>query len=270
MVFNVHEGFIDQPVEIPCSRCIGCRIDKQRDWAVRCLHEASMYEDNSFITLTYSEENLPPGGSLQPRDFTTFMKRLRESVQPKQIRFFQCGEYGTHYERPHHHALLFNHRFDDAQLHGGSGPDKLYRSAELERLWPHGFSTIGEVTRKSANYVAAYVIKKLNGDWAEQYQGKHPEYATMSLRPGIGKPWFDRYWRDAYPSDYLVIDGLKTKPPAYYDKLYQREQEKEAKRLKRRRKAEQKDNPNAAPRVLIQRGDYREYVTTRTIRSYEK
>ena len=59
-------------IYIPCGGCIGCRIDRSRQWALRCVHEASLHSTNSFITLTYNDENLPEGGSLIPRQFTLF------------------------------------------------------------------------------------------------------------------------------------------------------------------------------------------------------
>lgn len=67
IVFNREQGFVDLPVTIPCGQCIGCRLEKSRQWAIRCVHEASLYENNCFITLTYSPENLPEDGSLKKK-----------------------------------------------------------------------------------------------------------------------------------------------------------------------------------------------------------
>ena len=122
------------------------------------MHEASMHRSNCFLTLTYKEE--PPGGSLNLYDITTFLKRLRRAIEPNTIRFYQVGEYGTRFGRPHHHVCLFGYDFPDKWLHSKSGDCKLYRSDELERLWPHGFSTIGELNYQTAAYVARYVTKK--------------------------------------------------------------------------------------------------------------
>ena len=103
-------------INLPCGQCIGCRLERSRQWAVRCMHEASLHDENSFLTLTYSDENLPPGGSLHLPDFQNFMKRLRKSIAPKRVRFYHCGEYGDILSRPHYHALLFGYDFDDRKF----------------------------------------------------------------------------------------------------------------------------------------------------------
>lgn len=54
VVFNLHEGLADRPVTIPCGQCIGCRLERSRQWAVRCVHEASLHTSNCFLTLTFS------------------------------------------------------------------------------------------------------------------------------------------------------------------------------------------------------------------------
>lgn len=45
--------------EIPCGQCIGCRLDKSREWATRCALEMGLYEKNCFVTLTYDDDHLP-------------------------------------------------------------------------------------------------------------------------------------------------------------------------------------------------------------------
>ena len=148
-----------------------------------------MWDRNCFVTLTYNDEHLPANGSLNKRDITLFLKRLRKRYG-KGIRYYQCGEYGELLSRPHHHAILFNHDFEDKQLWSVRGGVRLYRSASLEQLWPYGYSTIGDVTFESAAYVARYVVKKITGEReGEHYRGKMPEFATMSRRPGIGRGW---------------------------------------------------------------------------------
>lgn len=217
IVFSLAEGFKDRPISVPCGKCIGCQLERARQWAVRCMHEASLYDDNCFVTLTYNDDCLPPGGTLVPEHFVLFMKRLRKKFGDG-IRFFHCGEYGSKLERPHHHALLFNHDFADRErmLVGGDSP--LYRSSCLEKLWPYGFCTIGEVTFESAGYIARYSMKKVNGSSAAaHYAGRVPEYLTMSRRPGIGRRWIESYYKSVYARDELIVNGVRTKPPRYYD-----------------------------------------------------
>lgn len=208
-------------IKLPCGQCVGCRLDRAREWSVRCLHEAKLSPQNSFITLTYSEENLPAGLSLDYRHFQLFMKRLRKRTGLR-IRFFMCGEYGEQSLRPHYHALLFGYQFPDLYAWSTSPTGhQLYRSAMLEELWPAGNSLVGDVTRESAGYVARYCMKKVTGDLAEShYGGRTPEFARMSLKPGIGAEWFQRYSTDMLPCDYVVTDGIKVPVPRYYERLY--------------------------------------------------
>lgn len=182
IVFNVKDGYIDLEVKIPCGKCIGCRLEHSRKWAIRCVHEAQMHTKNCFLTLTYNDENLPEDGSLNKRDIVLFLKKLRDKYGPN-IRFFQAGEYGEVCKtcglhrtkcncekyiptigRPHHHVLLFNHSFDDMVIHSRKKGIPLYTSESLQKLWKKGFSTIGEVTFESAAYTARYCLKKFIGD----------------------------------------------------------------------------------------------------------
>lgn len=221
IVFNSADGYIDMSLKVPCGQCIGCRLERSRQWAIRCLHEASLYSDNCFITLTYNNENLPSDGSLNKRHITLFLKRLRKRFG-EGIRYFQCGEYGSKFARPHHHAILFNFDFPDKKLWQARQGVILYRSAILEELWPYGFSTVGSVTFESAAYVARYITKKITGDRsAEHYGGREPEYITMSRRPGIAREWFTKFYSDVYPADACVVrPGLIARPPRYYDNLF--------------------------------------------------
>lgn len=233
-------------IQVPCGQCIGCRLERSRQWAMRCVHEAYGHEDNAFITLTYSPENLPPNGSLpeyEGGDFQKFMKRLRKAVSPKKIRFFSCGEYGEKNQRPHYHACIFGYDFPDKVLYTIRDECRLYRSPMLENLWGLGFATVGDVTFESAAYVARYITKKITGDLAEDhYKGKNPEYTTMSRRPGIGKGWFDTFTDDVFPSDEVVLRGKVMRPPRYYDKELEKKDPAMYEKIKLDRKAKALQN----------------------------
>lgn len=224
---------VDGTLELPCGQCIGCRLERSRQWAMRCLHESSLYENNAFVTLTYDDANLPEGGSLNYDDFQKFMKRLRKRVNSK-IRFYVGGEYGSENMRPHYHACLFGYDFLDKVFYKNTASgEKIYTSKLLESLWPYGLSSVGNVTFESAAYIARYCVQKVTGDLAESHYrvitddgvivDRVPEFNHMSLKPGIGKPWLDKFCTDVYPRDYVVINGVKTKPPKYYDVLFERE-----------------------------------------------
>lgn len=240
VVFKRSESNRGVALYLPCGQCIGCRLERSRQWAVRCLHEASLHEKNCFVTLTYEDEKMPSNGSLDVGEWQDFMKRLRKRYG-KGIRFYHCGEYGEKLLRPHYHGLLFNHDFEDKKLWSEKDGNRLYISEELSSLWKKGFSTVGDVTFKSAAYVARYVMKKVNGDKAaEHYLGLKPEYTTMSRRPGIGKGWFDKYNSDVYPSDEMVVNGKVSKPPKYYDYLLDLENPQMFNDIKKDRKLEAK------------------------------
>jgi len=271
IVFNVNDGWIDKPIRVPCGQCIGCRLERSRQWAVRCVHESTLYENNCFITLTFNEENVPKDGSLikNSADFQKFMKRLRKYTNQK-IRFFHCGEYGEKLSRPHHHACLFNYDFPDKKLYTVRNGIRIYTSEILLKLWPYGYHTIGDVTFESAAYIARYVTKKITGSRAEEhYQGRVPEYVTMSRKPGIGKGWLDKFSDDIYPHDYLIVNGNKCKPPKYYDSIYHLTNEKESRRIKAIRAKHAVQNPENTIARLEVREKVKKSRLTNLKRSYE-
>ena len=229
---------VEGSLELPCGQCIGCRLERSRQWAMRCLHEASLYDRNAFVTLTYDDSNLPPGGSLTYTDFQKFMKRLRKRIGVK-VRFYMGGEYGEQgTKRPHFHACLFGYDFPDKVYYKKtSSGAKIYTSKILESLWPYGLCSIGDVTFESAAYIARYCVQKVTGNAADAHYSCDefvdefgevrtsvtPEFNHMSLKPGIGAKWLEKYRTDVFPRDYVVINGVKTKPPKYYDELFERE-----------------------------------------------
>lgn len=230
LVFSIGAAFSPVPVKVPCGQCIGCRLERSRQWAIRCVHEAQMWPVNSFVTLTYDDDNLPPGGTLVKRDLQLFMKRLRRD-RDERVRFYGCGEYGEITRRPHYHVILFNCGFRDQKLFKRSGDAGYYTSDELRNLWPAGHNVISAVTFDSAAYVARYVMKKVTGDAAQahyetvdRYGEIHdlvPEFTNMSRRSGIGATWFAKYGAHSYNFDAVVINGREVKPPRYYDGMYE-------------------------------------------------
>lgn len=206
---------------VPCAQCQWCRLERSRQWAVRCMHESKMHKSNCFVTLTYDEESCP--GSLRYKDYQLFMRRLRKQIGD--VRFYMCGEYGPKLSRPHFHSNLFGLSFDDrVYWKSTESGAKLYRSPTLERLWPYGFSTVGDLTFETAAYTARYCMSKMTGSLADRYYGdKVPEFNVMSRRPGIGRGFFDKYRTDMYPHDYVVVNNKETKPPRYYDKIMDQE-----------------------------------------------
>lgn len=233
------------PLAIPCGQCIGCRIERSRQWAIRCMHEASLHERNCFVTLTFDDDHFPDMGSLSKDSLQRFFKRLRKRYG-QGIRYYACGEYGESLGRPHYHACIFNHDFVDKQVWSVRSGVKLYTSDALSDLWPFGFSTVGDVTFESAAYVARYVLKKFSGDKAQDHYTRlvpetgelvevAPEFCVMSRRPGIGRRWLDMYMTDVFPSDFVLYKGSKLKVPRYYDNIFERSSVFEHFALKMRR-----------------------------------
>lgn len=233
MVF-AERGDVVRTLELPCGQCVGCRLERSRQWAIRCIHEAQLHKSNCFVTLTYDPDHFPPNGALVYRDFQLFMKRLRRRFRDSRVRFFMCGEYGDTLMRPHFHACLFGFDFPDKYVWRGEGEETLYRSPALEELWPFGFSTVGSVTFKSAQYVARYVMKKITGKSSRLHYGvvdpetgelheRSPEFTHMSLKPGIGSGWYDRFRSDVYPDGKVVVNGRQVRSPKFYDRRLKRD-----------------------------------------------
>jgi len=220
LVFNKADSLTGVPVHVPCGQCIGCRLQKSLDWAVRCVHEKQSHEVSSFVTLTYSDANLPADGSLDHRDFQLFMKRLRERSEFK-FKFYMCGEYGETTSRPHYHALLFGCDFSDRTFYKRTrNGDRLDTSELLDDVWRLGHTIVGDVTFESAAYVARYVTKKITGAMApDHYMGRRPEYVACSN--GIGSAWIAKYGRQTYDHDNIIINGKKAKVPRFYDNRFE-------------------------------------------------
>lgn len=278
-------NFLDwEEIKLPCGKCIGCRLERSRQWAIRCVHEALLSEKSCFITLTYNDDHLHPSGSLRfhKKEFVDFMKRLRKhyAKQGIKIRYFHCGEYGELWQRPHHHAILFGVDFKEDRFHIETTKlgFPLYTSPTLEKIWsdrdgkPFGFVRIGECTFETVAYVARYVTKKINGEAAyDHYYGREPEYITMSRRPGIGYDWLFAN-PEIYNYDEIIIrDNLKCRPPGYYDRKFEEVAPDFMQAIKQRRKVKAIElNKNITFERLLDKEKYKELVTKRLIRNYEK
>ena len=93
-------------LEVPCGRCLPCRIEKTREWKVRLLHELDAHESAVFVTLTYDPDHLPEDLSVSKRELQLYIKRVRFAHEPRKIKYFGCGEYGEQYGRPHYHIFM--------------------------------------------------------------------------------------------------------------------------------------------------------------------
>lgn len=177
------------------------------------------HEDNAFITLTYDQQNIPENGTLVPKHLKDWQKRISYHSGMK-LRFFSVGEYGEKTKRPHYHAGIFGYKGCASLNH----KCPCIWCETLRRSWTKGHVLNGTLTKDSASYIAGYVTKKMTDrNPTEKYQklkdkglhkiaedykkrvidelnGNHPEFARMSLKPGIGAPAIptirDMLWTD--------------------------------------------------------------------------
>lgn len=186
------------------------------------MHEASLHDENWFLTLTYSDDELPVNRelpSLCPPHLQKFFKRLRKAAFSH--RYFACGEYGDRTGRPHYHAVMFGLSIPDLVKFTRRNGHDLFKSETLTRIWGHGDVVVGAVTPESIAYTARYCLKKLEGrplDWYVD-RGQYPEFVRMSRCPGIGRDWFLKFRSDVESIDGVSVGSFVSKPPRYYDKL---------------------------------------------------
>lgn len=261
-IIFAERGDIQRNLTLACGQCIGCRLERSRQWAVRILHESKLHKRNCFLTITYADEHLPNryftghyhpqtlkpiySGSLRVRDIQLFLKRLRKSLsmkasvntdmglRPIPLRFYQGAEYGEQYGRPHYHLCLFGIDPQDKIYCGKSqAGHKMYTSPTITKTWNLGLHTLGELTFESAAYTARYIMKKITGKnkknkykRIDQETGEiielKPEFNTMSRKPGIANKWLEKYNTDVYPRGKIIIRGHTANPPRYYDKQYEK------------------------------------------------
>nr|CAI9750867.1 replication initiation protein [Microvirus sp.] len=241
-------------LQIPCGQCVGCRLERSRQWANRCMLELQYHKSSYFVTLTYDEDHVPvsmygdretgeahPSLTLRKRDFQLFMKRLRKKFGDG-IRFFAAGEYGTETFRPHYHAIIFGLELDDLEVYNRSAQGfTYYNSPALQACWQNGFAVVAEVSWDTCAYTARYVMKKLTGAESQFYSDFNiePEFSLMSRRPGIARQYYDDH-PDLYQYDYINIStedgGRKFRPPKYFDRLYDLDCPEDSARLKEIRK----------------------------------
>lgn len=228
--------------EIPCGKCMDCRLSYAKQWSDRCMMELQYHEHNYFVTLTYDDLHVPyseyvdddsglitPMYTLLKEDVQLFMKRLRKRysvLSDDKIRFYLAGEYGESTARPHYHMILFGCDIPDLKFYKETPlGDSLYTSDWLSRIWNKGHVVVGDVTPESCNYVARYITKKQYGSSAEYYDKYNilPEFTLMSRKPGIGRLFYDDNKEKISKFDFIPLStesgGVKVFTPRYFDKL---------------------------------------------------
>ena len=248
-------------------------MDKSREWAIRCQHEAQYHDSNCFITLTFANDPV----TLVHKYWQDFMKRLRDRTGTK-IQYYMCGEYGNVYNpdgtkrdgllgRPHFHGLIFGFGFEDRTFFKKSNTGfNIYTSELLTDCWKNGHAVVQDFSIEAAAYVARYVTKKISGPPSEDHYKKdlvdietgeitrvavQPEYTRMSLKPAIGKKWLEDHYLDCYPKDFVTHAGVKFRPPRYYDKYFEELDPEGMKAVKARREAHAAANQDTPARLRV-------------------
>lgn len=198
---------LDELMMVPCGKCIQCRIARSREWAVRILHETESHEDSIFVTLTYSDEALPRDMSIKKSELQRFLKRLRKQLEPRKIKYFSSGEYGSKTQRPHYHLIIFGMSKNDVQY--------------VKKAWTNGLIHIGTVTYKSARYVAKYMFKQYKSKY--DLPGREEPFALMSK--GLGKNYCLKHEKQYRQNLELFADGARMGLPRYYKNLLEIESE---------------------------------------------
>ena len=215
--------------QLPCGKCLECRLAYAREWAIRCVHEASMHEKNIFLTLTYNDESLK-SPKLIYSDVQNFIKKLRKrpyskdgqfvhkSEDPEPMGFFVTGEYGEQTKRPHWHLIVFNYEPNDGMhKYTHVSGDVVKTSATIDKLWGKGNAEYGPVNKETAGYCARYAAKKLThgNDGEHEYE----PISKKSSKHAIGKTWLQKNFRDVFNYGKLVLeDGTEVPIPRYYEK----------------------------------------------------
>lgn len=175
--------FMAGTVPFGCGQCLPCRINKRRQWMWRQFFESLLHEENCFVTLTYSDSELPPNGNLVPKDAQLWLKRFRKIISPRKVRYFLVGEYGDETFRPHYHLSLFGvGGLTLLPVFGGFNSV----AAIIESTWGKGISHTVEFNERTAQYVAGYTTKKLTTAGDPRLKGRTPEFMRSSRRPGLG------------------------------------------------------------------------------------
>lgn len=217
----------DMNFRVPCGHCVSCQIQRSAEWSARLIHEKSYYESSIFVTLTYDDDHLPlilneksPQflmGTLVPKHFTNWMKRLRKYLDGRKIKYFGCGEYGEKSARPHYHLVLFgmaSKEFTFVRSDYRNGRNyHMYRHT----TWPYGLISIGSVSYDSCRYVVDYILKEYR--YKHWSSGDDREKPFQRCSKGIGERYALDNKKQLLDQLGFTVNGKKRGLPRYYRKL---------------------------------------------------
>ena len=199
-------------INVPCGKCLNCRIKKRSEWTLRMIHELKYHDKASFITLTYDDDHMNSDYSLRKKDIQDFFKRFRKRLKSQKIRYFYSGEYGKLSLRPHYHAILFGHglEFFDCQLIKDSWTFCDWKMLDDRK-------SFGYVTRDSIQYVASYIHDKLyDYERYYMYDQTNRENPFHECSKGLGRQYCDDNADELREKKYVTLNGVKYSLPRYY------------------------------------------------------
>jgi len=177
-----------------CGQCPYCLGIRKKIWMTRIKLEQLLHETSIFITLTYDPKKYS-GESLEKRHTQLFWKSYRQSVSPRKLRYYLCGEYGEISGRPHYHAIVFGGRVDD--------------EAVVQASWDYGFVQVGDISDGGIDYVTKYVQKGMHRNKTQKQKSylkeRTPEFCLTSRRPGIGVGVLEQIAQSCIASDNICL-----------------------------------------------------------------
>lgn len=174
---------------VPCGKCPNCSARRVSGWSFRLMQQNKIAETAVFLTLTYDTNNVPltpkgymtldkttytietlPNGKVRKKQnsshLQSFFKQLRKAQfgnAKGDIKYYYCGEYGSKYNRPHYHVILFNAKLE-----------------LIQDCWPHGSVHYGmDVNEASVGYTLKYMSKPSRIPMHKN-DDRVPEYSRMS------------------------------------------------------------------------------------------
>lgn len=214
-------------VPVGCGKCMECKKQKGRAWAVRLQEDIRIKQDVTFVTLTFSNESIKElyqavmeeregeeitgydlDNAIAKKGTRRFLERWRKQTG-KSIKHWlvtELGHQGT--ENIHLHGLIYS---ADRQM--------------IEKTWAYGYVFCGTyVNEQTINYMCKYVMKM---------DENHKEYSPRILSSaGIGTKYTERldaknnkYKGDKTREYYTTRQGIKLNIPIYYrNKIYTEEE----------------------------------------------
>ena len=201
---------------VPCGKCVACLSRRRNEWTYRLTAEQKSCNYSFFVTLTYSDENVPirvvdekPYFVFRKSDVQKYIKRVRYFLSKFDIscNYYLVSEYGAHTHRPHYHALFFvydknNHYNQVANL--------------FRKEWNFGYCVVKITNPANIHYVTKYCVKSLQ----EHFNDVIDDVFTLSSKASyLGKGFEDKLEiqvSDNVRSPLVYFNGYQQAMPRIY------------------------------------------------------